>query len=1410
MHKLRLAISVWVIAALVAGFTAVPARAAAGDLVLTLNASDMGLDPAVLRQVVPQIQAEIRQDGGLGASIKQDLREQAAGGAGFDIAAVPDFGGSLTLTPDGTGMTITVPAAEVQATSWWVQLAALVIGGLAGYGLRVLCIGALTNSGVGAATIPLICTPMQGAVTGFVSGVVVHAFAGDLRSSGAWVDIIIRTVVGFAFGFAWEKYAAGFAKNYLPGGLRDIGDWILIKVPALQSVFGVPFAVAAQEAAELAIEMEDLLGWEMRSWDVEGQPLPDMLPLPTAGRMFIRGADPGVIRVGNTYHAVQSGGDGLYLRSAPSVAALSDAPPRRIWTNPGLAELWAPQLVAIGGRYYIYFSAGAGAAHRMYVISSTSPVSGYGSHQKLNLPDDRWAIDGTASTFDNQLWFVWSGWEGTTDIEQNLYLTRMSNPTTATGQRFRISQPRESWERVVGNPFVNEAPEVIVDPNGQLHIVYSANGSWSDQYCLGDLRLRKGGDPAYVWDWYKSNGCVFGSNAATMMSGFRATRDVDGPGHHSFALLGGDAGNGGAAGSTQRFVYHGVPKGMTYKWDNRVWYEGAFTWWNAIPYARQNVPGDTVSTGWSFGMIEDPDGQVPAPPAVTPSPGNLDLRVLPLGDSITHGVGGSPGGTGYRARLWDLLSAKPGTLDFVGSMDSGQLPDTDHEGHPGWRIRQVDSLVGDCTIRRYRPNVVTLHLGTNDMANNDDVSTAPDRLRALIEKMLRLAPETTVLVATLVPSLTPATNARIQQYNTRISTMVDDFRAADRPVRLVSMNAVTSADMIDSLHPNNAGYRKMADAFGRAVTGALAEGLIRPPVAADSGPCGSAPGTPPAGTPRPVGWNWAGQIAAGAGPREQVRFADLNGDGRDDYLLVGDQGQVRLWLNRGSGDGVGWQSRGEVASGSAPRDQVRFADLNGDGRDDYLVVGDQGQVQAWFNTGTGDAVAWTAMGVVATGVGATRDQVQFADIDVDGRDDYLVVGDQGQVRAWLNAYGVGGAAWNNQGEVASGVGSTRDRVRFADLNGDGRDDYLTVSDQAQIRGWLNNIGGGGRPWAYQGDVAGGVGATSAELALADVNGDGRDDYLVVGATGQVTAWLNDRYGRPDPWDWQGLIATSGASREQVRLADLNGDGRDDYLAVGDQGQVRAWLNVRDGDSVGWDWRGEVAAGAGARDQVRFADLNGDGRDDYLVVGDQGDIRAWLNTGTADAVSWAAQGEVARGSGARAQLRFADLNGDGRDDYLVVGDLGEVKAWLNVGTGNTVAWAAQGEIATGVGAAGNTVTFTDVDGDRRDDYLVVGEYGQIRAWLNNRGGPGPAWLSRGEIASGVGYPAARVELAEINGDRRADYLVIDDQGGVRAWFNNGTAAGPAPGNPPAMPGDPNPPLPDGTGSGLPLCVANRCP
>ncbi|WP_344744998.1 hypothetical protein [Streptosporangium vulgare] len=68
--------------------------------------------------------------------------------------------------------------------------------------------------------------------------------------------------------------------------------------------------------------------------------------------------------------------------------------------------------------------------------------------------------------------------------------------------------------------------------------------------------------------------------------------------------------------------------------------------------------------------------------------------------------------------------------------------------------------------------------------------------------------------------------------------------------------------------------------------------------------------------------------------------------------------------------------------------------------------------------GTTRRAAAGGAGPDLAGVGATRDQVRFADIDVDGRDDYLVVGDPGQVKAWLN--NVSGAAMGLPGRDRDG------------------------------------------------------------------------------------------------------------------------------------------------------------------------------------------------------------------------------------------------------------------------------------------------------------------------------------------------------------------------------------------------------
>jgi lysophospholipase L1-like esterase len=207
-----------------------------------------------------------------------------------------------------------------------------------------------------------------------------------------------------------------------------------------------------------------------------------------------------------------------------------------------------------------------------------------------------------------------------------------------------------------------------------------------------------------------------------------------------------------------------------------------------------------------------------APPAVPTA-----VRVMPLGDSITWGVGSSTSSS-YRADLWRRLAVNGYGVDFVGSVTSGQLPDPANEGHSGWTIAQIAANINGW-LAGAKPDVVLLHIGTNDVNGASAGVGAPDRLNALIDQIRSAAPATTVLVAQIVPSTGAALNARIVEFNSRIPAIVASKNSAK--VRLVDQyHALTSADLADSLHPNDAGYVKMAATWYAALAPVLSRGAM--------------------------------------------------------------------------------------------------------------------------------------------------------------------------------------------------------------------------------------------------------------------------------------------------------------------------------------------------------------------------------------------------------------------------------------------------------------------------------------------------------------------------------------------------------------------------------------------------------
>jgi len=151
-------------------------------------------------------------------------------------------------------------------------------------------------------------------------------------------------------------------------------------------------------------------------------------------------------------------------------------------------------------------------------------------------------------------------------------------------------------------------------------------------------------------------------------------------------------------------------------------------------------------------------------------------------------------------------------VDFVGSQFNGPstLGDHDHEGHPGWRIDQIDASITGW-LNTFNPHTVLLHIGTNDVLQNFNLGGAPGRLSTLIDRITNTKPTAEVFVAQIIPLSNAGQDAAARTFNAAIPGIVQSKVNAGRRVHLVDMHsALTTADLIDGVHPNATGYNKMA------------------------------------------------------------------------------------------------------------------------------------------------------------------------------------------------------------------------------------------------------------------------------------------------------------------------------------------------------------------------------------------------------------------------------------------------------------------------------------------------------------------------------------------------------------------------------------------------------------------------
>ncbi|QKX57197.1 uncharacterized protein TRUGW13939_04305 [Talaromyces rugulosus] len=496
-----------------------------------------------------------------------------------------------------------------------------------------------------------------------------------------------------------------------------------------------------------------------------------------------------------------------------------------------------------------------------------------------------------------------------------------------------------------------------------------------------------------------------------------------------------------------------------------------------------------------------------------------------------------------------------------------------------------------------------------------------------------------------------------------------------------------------------------------------------------------------------------------------VHFIDINADGLDDYVCIALDGTAYASVNNGDGD-PGSNTPPTFSDIGKWKDaegydqaHVRLGDVDGDGRADYCVIADNGDITCWRNGWIENVPAyWQPLGkrFAGKGIGDLRG-VRFEDINGDGRDDWLWVGDDGATTTYTNSRsctkGHDGSGLDivwRQGfhrGVSSGpthpgmgeFGSTglRDNVYFARIHGEpaafgllGLQDYVFIQKDTSDKDlgpmyfmhvWKNTGGGGG----------GGGGEIKADGdRYCNMMGheNGMADYVWIHSTGHMRLYPNkgptmapangESYWGPNKiiFDPTQLEIASDIDRRDLHLVDWDGDGACDivWTRSDDQNKVVLWRNrIRETGDFNWEYNLNAAPdlycpekrGLGFFDRpVHFADVSGNGKGDYLCVEKDGRTWGFIHNND-DGWDYVDQFKYSEQKD-RANLHWADVNGDGRADMIHTDKFtGDGTVWYNLGRrdikGSRYEWAPMGAKYRGA-VAGSCTYFPDLDGDGRAD------------------------------------------------------------------------------------------------------------
>lgn len=338
--------------------------------------------------------------------------------------------------------------------------------------------------------------------------------------------------------------------------------------------------------------------------------------------------------------------------------------------------------------------------------------------------------------------------------------------------------------------------------------------------------------------------------------------------------------------------------------------------------------------------------------------------------------------------------------------------------------------------------------------------------------------------------------------------------------------------------------------------------------------------------------------------------------------------------------------------------------------------------------------------------------------------------------------------------TVSGAADLFPALAAGDVTGDGKNDLVTIQINVNEAGIFPGNGDG----TFGARIPLALSVKPRAVAVVDVNQDAKPDLIVAGGVGEAGEIAIYRSLGNGAFSAPTTIPVEFAVR-QIAVADFNRDGIRDFVVLS---YIPAPLTVAtfEGDGTGNFTRRYTNSAEANPTDLAVADVNGDGKDDILAIGEQDTNILVLYTGNSDGTFATPQqfGSLAEppfGTDGTSCLTAADITGDGKADVITGHSVNYEMVAVRPTVGSAAGGVSFGEAIRITTGGPFDVAAADLNRDGQMDIVASNNaYSTVSYLLNRAAGffNPPTPVSVGPLPTGL-------LLADFNGDTYPDLAVI---------------------------------------------------